>query len=69
MRHYQWNDPSYEERKFAGHELTFVCDLWNANESGVRCVCGYCDEEIEIFDGVDECPQCANDLIFPRADW
>lgn len=46
--------------------LTYEGDL---PDGGVICCCGFCHEEIHITGGVEECPECGKDLIFPRADW
>ena len=66
MRYYQWSDPSYEARRFAGRELTFVDDLL---AGGCLLICGFCKEEIKVSMSTQVCPKCSKDLIFPRSDW
>jgi rubrerythrin len=67
MRIYCWSYSSYEAvpQEYACHTLQFDEDTPN----GEMVVCGYCGEYFELTDGMQECPLCSKDLIFPRADW
>lgn len=64
MRRFQWDDSDYRATKHLP-TLTFVDDI----PGGVRCVCGFCKDEIDIVKSTEDCPKCHNDLIFPRCDW
>lgn len=66
MRHYQWDDSSYEARQFPGKELTFIGDA--KEQSGCIVQCGWCDYEFNE-EGLEVCPNCKNHLVFPRCDW
>ena len=62
-RIYQWDTPP--ELITEQRTLQFIDDDKNG---GMIVECGFCSFEFNEK-GLEVCPKCKNDLIFPRCDW
>jgi len=60
MRLFQWCDQ--------GMNLPTLTFDHDEPDGGAWLICGFCNGEFNEK-GLDVCPHCGKDLVFPRCDW